>query len=163
MWNPKGSWLMAFLDMSHAITKTPTRCNSEWILLASLSFGWCLLCLSCPGEIKLQRRALCRAYCTSRRRGMQQNLLFWCSMSLLAWGRTQLTGRQVTEPSLTNVSISTPVLCKPGVQSLSSGFAPSRTGCLLKLNTCLNTLLYQPAWNVWGSQHKEELLSWALY
>lgn len=68
MGNPKFSWLTTFLDVSHAVTKTPTKHTSQWVLLGNrLSFGRCLLCLSCPGEIMFQSRATCRPYCTSQK------------------------------------------------------------------------------------------------
>lgn len=154
MGNTKWSWLMTFLDVSHAITKTPTKCTSQWILLGNqLSFGWCLLCLSCPGEIKFQSRAPYRAYCTSQKERHATKPVFLALLSLLSWGWTQLTSRQVTELSLTNAGINTRVLCKLWIQVFTLFLHPTELGVCSNWNTCLNILLYQPVSNVRGSQH----------
>lgn len=61
MRSPKCSWLITCLDLSPAIRKTPTKHTWQLLLLGNFL---CLLYLYFPSEIKMQRRAKCRAYCT---------------------------------------------------------------------------------------------------
>ena len=160
--NALGWWLFLICHMPLQKPQ-PNASHSEYFLGTGSPLG--SVCCVYPVPVRLSCKGEPHAglIARPRKKGMPQNPLFWCSMSLLSWGWTQLTSRQVTELLLTKTQALAHVF------SVNCGFRFSLCFCIQQNWVFVQTehlfkyLAVSDSLKRLRLPTHKELLSWALY